>query len=133
MQIGVDSQRAVENRRIFVVAEDEIIRAALQFMLLDEFETHEFAGLDEALARAAGNAPDLVILGPEHGAGDSQTPHRARLQWPAAALLRVGEPLAGGSSATVPGVIPTPLRVESVRSAVAAALGAAAVPAPTAP
>lgn len=134
MQIGVDSQRAVENRRIFVVAEDEITRAALQFMLLDEYETHEFAGLNQAFAKAAGNAPDLIILGPEHGcASDSQPLDRARRQWPAAALLQVGEPPGAGGSDTNPGIIPMPLRVESVRSAVAVALGATAVPAPTAP
>jgi hypothetical protein len=135
MQIGVDSQRAVENRRIFVVAEDEITRAALQFMLLDEYETHEFAGLDEAFAKAAGNAPDLIILGPEHGCtSDSQPRDRVRRQWPAAAQLQVGEPPGAGGSATEPGIIiPMPLRVESVRSAVAVALDVTAVPAPTAP
>ena len=43
MQIGVETSRAVENKRIFVVDDDEIIRAALQFMLHDEYETHEVA------------------------------------------------------------------------------------------
>jgi len=36
MQIGVEVSRAVENKRIFVVEDDEIIRSALQFMLHDE-------------------------------------------------------------------------------------------------
>ena len=48
MQIGVETSRAVENKRIFVVDDDEIIRAALQFMLHDEYETHEVASLAEA-------------------------------------------------------------------------------------
>lgn len=135
MQIGVDSQRSVENRRIFVVAEDEITRAALQFMLLDEYETHEFAGLDEAFAKDAGNAPDLVILGQEHDcASGSQAASRARGQWPATALLRVAEQPGTVGSNTDSGTIPTPLRVESVRASVAAALRAtAAIPVPATP
>lgn len=44
MQIGVESSRAVDNKRLFVVDDDEIIRAALQFMLHDENETHEVPG-----------------------------------------------------------------------------------------
>ncbi len=63
MQIGVESARSVENRRIFVVDEDEINRAALQFMLHDENETHEFSGIDAALEKSANWKPDLLILG----------------------------------------------------------------------
>lgn len=62
MQIGVESSRAVENKRIFVVDEDEIFRAALQFMLHDENEAHEVASLDEALTKAKTSAPDLILL-----------------------------------------------------------------------
>ena len=43
MQIGVETAKAVDQRRVFVVDEDEITRAALQFMLHDEIETHELA------------------------------------------------------------------------------------------
>ena len=62
MQIGVETSRAVENKRIFVVDDDEIIRAALQFMLHDENETHEIASLDLAFAKAAEWKPDLILL-----------------------------------------------------------------------
>jgi DNA-binding response OmpR family regulator len=62
MQIGVETSRAVENKRIFVVDDDEIIRAALQFMLHDEYETHEVASLAEAFAKAETTTPDLLIL-----------------------------------------------------------------------
>ena len=40
MQIGVDCDLAVGNRRIFVLDTDEIGRMAVQFMLHDEYETH---------------------------------------------------------------------------------------------
>ena len=63
MQIGVDSSRAVENKRVFVVESDEINRAVLQFMLHDENETHELGSLDEAYAKAAEWKPDLILLG----------------------------------------------------------------------
>jgi len=63
MQIGVQAQQAVANRRIFVVDEDEINRAALQFMLADEYETHEFGSVAAAMARGAQCPPDLALLG----------------------------------------------------------------------
>lgn len=64
MQIGVETAKAVDQRRVFVVDEDEIIRAALQFMLHDEIETHELGSLDEAYAKGQGwLAPDVILLG----------------------------------------------------------------------
>ncbi len=63
MQIGVDSAMAVENKRIFVVDHDDITRAALQFMLHDENETHDIPTLDAALAKSIAWKPDLLILG----------------------------------------------------------------------
>ncbi len=63
MQIGVDSERAVDNRRVFVVDSDEITSAALQFMLHDEIETHELASLDAAYAKAKDWKPDVLLLG----------------------------------------------------------------------
>lgn len=63
MQIGVDSAKAVDNKRIFVVDNDEIISAALQFMLHDENETHELGTLDAAYAKAVNWKPDLLLLG----------------------------------------------------------------------
>jgi len=62
MQIGVESSKAVDNKRIFVIDEDEIIRAALQFMLHDENETHEAPSLEWAYEKAVDWPPDLVIF-----------------------------------------------------------------------
>ena len=73
MQIGVEISRALENKRIFVIDSDEITRAAIQFMLHDENETHEIATVAEAIAKSAGRKVDLIVLGSavvrEHGAG----------------------------------------------------------------
>jgi DNA-binding NtrC family response regulator len=63
MQIGVDSERAVDDRRVFVVDSDEITSAALQFMLHDEIETHELASLDAAYAKAEDWPPAVLLLG----------------------------------------------------------------------
>lgn len=63
MQIGVDSQRAVENKRVFVIDSDEVVSMALQFMLADEMETHVLGSSAEALAKGRGAPPDLVLLG----------------------------------------------------------------------
>ena len=63
MQIGVDSEMAVENKSIFVVDPDEITRAALQFMLHDENETHDIPTLEAALEKSVDWKPDLLILG----------------------------------------------------------------------
>lgn len=62
MQIGVESSRAVENKRVFVIDGDEITRAVLQFMLHDEYETHEFAELARAYDKAVDWKPDAVLL-----------------------------------------------------------------------
>jgi DNA-binding NarL/FixJ family response regulator len=63
MQIGVDTQRAVENRRVFVIDSDDVVTAGLQFMLADEMETHVFGTPAEALAKAQNWPPELVLLG----------------------------------------------------------------------
>ncbi|HTO59793.1 MAG TPA: response regulator [Bradyrhizobium sp.] len=64
MQIGVETAKAVDQRRVFVVDEDEITRAALQFMLHDEIETHELATPEEAYAKGIDwLKPDVVLLG----------------------------------------------------------------------
>ena len=64
MQIGVETAKAVDQRRVFVVDEDEITRTALQFMLHDEIETHELASLEEAYSRGVEwLKPDVVLLG----------------------------------------------------------------------
>jgi DNA-binding response OmpR family regulator len=48
---------------IFVVEGDEVIQSALHFILDDQNETHSFATLDLAYAKAADVTPDLVLLG----------------------------------------------------------------------
>ena len=45
MQIGVETAKALDNKRLFVVANDDITRMALQFMLHDENETHDLPTL----------------------------------------------------------------------------------------
>jgi DNA-binding NarL/FixJ family response regulator len=64
MQIGVETAKAVDQRRVFVVDADEITRAALQFMLQDEIETHELSSPEDAYAKGVDwLRPDLVLLG----------------------------------------------------------------------
>ncbi len=64
MQIGVETSKAVDQRRVFVIDEDEITRAALQFMLHDEIETHELVSPEEAYAKGTDwLKPHVVLLG----------------------------------------------------------------------
>lgn len=64
MQIGVETSKAVDQRRVFVVDDDEITRAALQFMLHDEIETHELANPEEAYEKGVDwLKPHVVLLG----------------------------------------------------------------------
>ncbi len=64
MQIGVETSKAVDQRRVFVIDEDEITRAALQFMLHDEIETHELATPEEAYEKGTDwLKPHVVLLG----------------------------------------------------------------------
>ncbi len=64
MQIGVETSKAVDQRRVFVIDDDEIIRAALQFMLHDEIETHELASPEEAYEKGIDwLKPHVVLLG----------------------------------------------------------------------
>jgi DNA-binding response OmpR family regulator len=64
MQIGVETAKAVDQRRVFVVDDDEVTRAALQFMLHDEIETHELATPEEAYGKGVDwLKPDVVLLG----------------------------------------------------------------------
>lgn len=63
MQIGVDSQRAVENKRVFVIDSDDVSSMALQFMLADECETHVLPDVVSALDKGRDWPPQLVLLG----------------------------------------------------------------------
>lgn len=130
MQIGVETSKAVDQRRIFVIDEDEITRAALQFMLHDEIETHEIANLAEAFAKGTGwQAPDLVILGVSIVAKEGTDAIRAITErWPAARVLiatgQEDEPLALEALKTgAHGALVKPLRIEAVRMKVNTVLG----------
>ncbi|WP_036256492.1 response regulator [Methylocapsa acidiphila] len=58
MQIGVDNDRRVENKRVFIIDNDGITGSILQFMLEDDNETHEFATVEEAY-----EASEKVVYG----------------------------------------------------------------------
>ena len=129
MQIGVDSQRAVENRRIFIVDQDEVNSMGLQFILADEYETHILAGPDAAISKAQHWPPDLVLLGTSHIAQDATaTISRLRAQLPQAKILLVcanadqpgvNEALAAGAN----GLLTAPPTIEGARRRVNTALG----------
>ncbi len=130
MQIGVESSKAVDQRRVFVVDEDEITRAALQFMLHDEIETHELASPEEALAKGKGwLTPDLILLGvswiEKRGMGLLNEFSSA---YPGARLLvvcekddekRASEAIQAGAH----GAVFKPLTIQAVRRKVDAVLG----------
>jgi DNA-binding response OmpR family regulator len=128
MQIGVETSKAVDNKRVFVVDSDEITRAALQFMLHDENETHEFADLDAALRKAETWRPDLLVLNVAlvlGSAPDLIANLKVRI-----AGLKVLVTLEGGTTdaralrqAGADGVLHKPLTIEKTRMAVDVALG----------
>ncbi|MHB8921086.1 MAG: hypothetical protein ACYC3A_08705 [Halothiobacillus sp.] len=122
MQIGVDCNLAVSNRRIFVIAQDEIARMALQFMLHDEYETHEFGSLDAAEAKARDWPPDLLIVGEDLLTGDEKQGAIER-QFPQARLLVLAnsqrDTRVYSEEFPANAQIHQPLRLEAVRAAVA--------------
>lgn len=130
MQIGVETSKALDQRRVFVIDEDEITRAALQFMLQDEIATHELASLDEAYAKGTGWClPDLLILGiaivANRGTG---VIGEIAAHWPQARILVVtgkeDEELAlAALRAGAHGALVKPLRIEAVRLKVDTILG----------
>lgn len=129
MQIGVDTQRAVENRRVFVIDNDDVVTAGLQFMLADEMETHVFPALDDALSKAKNWPPELALI----GAGLLETEgcdvvSRLRAALPEIRILIVAfsadeavvkEAIALGAA----GTLLRPLKLEQVRRKVDAQLG----------
>lgn len=129
MQIGVESQRAVESKRVFVVDSDDVTGMALQCMLADECETHVFATLDMAIEKRRTWPPDLVILGADVLSGGARAAidrlvaeggaTRILIVCDALADPRVAEALATGAA----GTILRPLKIETVRRRVDAHLG----------
>jgi len=129
MQIGVESAKAVDNKRLFVVANDDITRMALQFMLHDENETHDLSSLEAAFDKSIDWKPDLLLLGidvvRERGM-DVLPLIRSRLT--SAKILLVADnredPLvADCQGAGIDGLLVKPLTVETVRRRVDGMLG----------
>ncbi|MBU2786149.1 response regulator [Acidithiobacillus ferriphilus] len=126
MQIGVDCDLAVGNRRIFVLDTDEIGRMAVQFMLHDEYETHEIASLQVAIAKAQDWPPDLIILGEALLGEGKLNVETVSEQFPKTRLmLVVGEARSALSQSAISKgfvLLHKPLRLEDVRAKVAAVL-----------
>jgi CheY-like chemotaxis protein len=130
MQIGVELTKVVEGRRVFVVDDNEIIRAAIQFALHDEYETHELESATGALAKAERMKPDLLVLaeGVIRANGlDLIQEYLARI--PDAKILVIIDQMSSGFdrecvAAGAHGVLAKPLRIELVRDKVDGLLGA---------
>jgi DNA-binding NtrC family response regulator len=130
MQIGVETSKAVDQRRVFVVDDDEITRAALQFMLHDEIETHELTSPEDAYEKGTGwLKPDVVLLGvsflKDRGTG---LPGELSTKFPGVRILIVcdksDEELAvEGMKAGAHGTLVKPLTLEAVRKKVDTILG----------
>lgn len=132
MQIGVESSKAVDQRRVFVVDDCDITRAALQFMLHDEIETHELPDIASAFAKGQGwLVPDLWVV----GIGILKTEGLEVLdiianRYPAARMLiatgKEDEALAlQALRRGAHGALLKPLRIEAVRQKVDTMLGRA--------
>lgn len=132
MQIGVETNKAVDQRRVFVVDEDDITRTVLQFMLQDEIETHALASLEEAFEKGVGwLAPHLVLLGASlvavHG---PQTVHEIFTRYRDVRLVIVcdsaNDPaVTAALRSGAHGTLAKPLTLERVRKTVDTVLGRA--------
>ena len=125
MQIGVDAVRAVQNRRVFVVDDDDITATVLQFMLQDENETHLL--VDLAALGAAPLAPDLLLIGvallAAHGAPGALKAECGGARLLAVAGREAATAVEWATGAGADGVLWKPLTVEAVRRAVDRQLG----------
>jgi DNA-binding response OmpR family regulator len=131
MQIGVDTQRSIENKRVFVIDNNEINSMALQFMLADENETHTLPQIAVAIDKAREWPPHLVLLGVDlvraEGAAligkikSSMNSVKILLVCDSADDVSVKEALLQGAD----GTLLTPLTIEGVRRKVNSALGRA--------
>ena len=122
MQIGVGTSRAVENKRVFVVDDDGITRAVLQFMLQDDNETHDLPTLADAYAKGQ---PDLLLLGlsvlETEGPGLLEAIGQ---RWPRTRILLIaGSDQDTAARASAHGVLSRPFTVEAVRQKVDIQLG----------
>lgn len=129
MQIGVDTQRSVENKRVFVIDNNEVNSMVLQFMLADENETHELPKISAAIDKSREWPPHLVLLGiglvHTEGAAligqlkASMNSVKILLVCDSASDALVKDALAQGAD----GTLLTPLTIEGVRRKVNMALG----------
>lgn len=132
MQIGVDTARAVETKRAFILDVDDIAATALQFMLADELEVHVFTSSAAALAHPAAAGVDVVLLGV--GLIEAETPAvmaRLRQAWATVPVLAYGPAEDASVKAALEhgarSSIPRPFQVETVRRKVNAQIGRRAV------
>lgn len=130
MQIGVETSKAVDQRRVFVVDDDEITRAALQFMLHDEIETHELSNPEEAYDKGVDwLKPHVVLLGVSFlGERGVELIQEIMTKFPDVRVLivceRKDEAIAiEGMKAGAHGTLVKPLTLESVRKKVDTVLG----------
>jgi CheY-like chemotaxis protein len=132
MQIGVDTQRAVETKRAFIVDSDDISAMALQFMLADELEVNVVTSSQEAIARAQGLALDVILIGASVIEAEGATVVGTLLAaLPGVPLIACGpagdagiaQALALGARST----ITRPFKLEAVRQRVNAQIGRRAV------
>ncbi|WP_363347050.1 response regulator [Methylocystis echinoides] len=129
MQIGVEMSKALENKRVFIVDDNEIIRAALQFMLHDEFEAHEVASAAIAFEKAKTQPPDLLFLAESLVKSEGvELLQKIRTEMPQAKILVVVEAGANAFgkecvSAGAHGFLAKPLKIEFVRQKADAMLG----------
>ena len=132
MQIGVDTQRAVENKRALIVDNDDIGATALQFMLADELEVNVIGSGAEAAARLQAGPVDVVLLGAgvlEAEGGAVVT--RLLAAQPGVPLIAYGP---AGDAGVAPALqlgarsaITRPFKLEAVRQRVNAQIGRRAV------
>jgi DNA-binding response OmpR family regulator len=130
MQIGVETSKAVDQRRVFVIDHDEVTRAALQFMLHDEIETHELANLEEAYEKGTNwLKPDVLLLGvsflKEKGV---ELVAELKSKFPGVRILIVCDKsdettAVNGMKAGAHGALVKPLTIETVRKKVDTILG----------
>jgi len=130
MQIGVETAKAVDQRRVFVVDEDEIIRAALQFMLHDEIETHELATPEEAYEKGVGwLVPHVVLLGVGYlKSRGNDLITEMKEKFPGVRILIITDKsdeavAVAGLKAGAHGAVVKPLTLEAVRKKVDTILG----------
>lgn len=139
MQIGVDNDSRVENKRVFIIDNDGITGSILQFMLEDHNETHEFATVEEAFeasekvvyGKTEKSIPQLLIVGVNIlEAKGLEVLQEIGAKFPQAKIVICADnqevPLAKAALAKgggAHGIVTKPLTVEAVRRKVDMLLG----------